>query len=313
LLVAVPTILLIALLTFALVRLAPGGPARALLGLDNQTPQAIAAINKEYHLNDPFPVQFAAWLGKAVQGNLGRSITTRQPVTTAVLDRMPVTLELTVAALLASLLFGVPLGVISAVRSGRAIDWLIRVLNLLGASVPAFVFGILFVLIFGWYTQQVLPYEGWVSLSQSVSGNLQHMILPTVSLSLAPIGLVSRLTRSALLDVLGLEYIDNARALGIRERTVIWVDALRNAVLPVLTVLGLLTTYLLGGVVATESVFNIPGVGRLITDGLEGRDYTLVSGAVLFVSILVVLVNIAIDVLYAVANPRIARRYQGSS
>lgn len=312
-LVAIPVVLLVAVFTFSLIHLAPGDPASALVPIDSQTPQALAAIRKEWNLDKPLPVQFGTWLGKVAQGDLGRSITTRRPVRGLIADRLPVTLELAAVALVFAAIAGVLLGVASALYQRRAIDSGIRVASLLSVSVPSFVWGVLFVMVFGWFWPGVLPPDGWVPISQSVTGNLSHLVLPAIALALAPAGLIARLCRSSMLDVLGLDYVRMAKALGVPRSQIIWLDALKNALLPVVTTLGLVVTYLIGGAVVVETVFGVPGLGRLLTEGLQTRDYPLVTGVVFVFSLTVLAVNLIVDLLYAWINPRIAQSYGGAA
>jgi peptide/nickel transport system permease protein len=313
LLIAIPAILIVAAFTFSLIHLAPGDPAQALLPIDAQTPEALAAVRREWNLDTPLPVQFGTWLGNVAQGDFGRSITTRRPVGSLIADRLPVTLELAAVSLIISMVAGILLGVMSALHQRRHVDSGIRVASLLGVSVPSFVWGILFVMLFGWFWRGILPPDGWVPITQSVSGNLSHLVLPAIALALAPAGLIARLCRSSMLDVLDLDYVRMAHVLGVPPRQIVWLDALKNALLPVVTTLGLVVTYLVGGAVVIETVFGIPGLGRLLTDALQTRDYPLVSGVVLVFSLTVMLVNLATDLLYAWVNPRIAQSYGGTA
>jgi peptide/nickel transport system permease protein len=309
---SIPGLVLLAVVSFGLLRLAPGDPALVLLGPLEATPEAIGAIRREYGLDQPFAVQFGVWALKVVQGDLGRSIFARAPVREMIVERLPVTLELAAAALLLAVLLGLPLGVAAALRPGGAIDSLGRLFSLVGVSVPSFVVGIGLIMLFGWYLPGILPYDQWVPISD-LPGNLSHLLLPAVTLSLVPMAIVARLSRSSMLDVLGREYITIATAFGVQRREVIWLDALKNALLPVVSVLGVIAAHLVGGTVIVETIFNLPGLGRLLYDGLLNRDYPVASGDLLVISVMVVLVNLAVDILYALLNPRIARAYAGRS
>src|ERR671930_1096275 len=223
---------------------------------------------------------------------------------------LPVTAQISLTALVLIVLIGVPLGIVSALHKDRAVDQTVRVAALFGISVPNFVIGILLILIFGWYFPGIMPYEGFVPLRQDPLGSLKTTILPAVALALAQVGIVARLTRSSMLEVINQEYITAARAFGVPERELIWRDALRNALLPVLTILGIITGFLLGGSVVVESVFGIAGLGRLLVESFASRDYPVTIGVMLFLAVVFVLVNLLVDVLYGVINPRIRTGYE---
>jgi peptide/nickel transport system permease protein len=205
---------------------------------------------------------------------------------------------------------GIPLGITSALRRDGFADQAVRVVSLFGISVPNFVIGILFVLLFGWYFPGIMPYEGFVPVTQDPAASLKTTLLPAVALALAQVGVIARLTRSSMLEVINQEYITAARALGVPERELVWRDALRNALLPVLTVLGIITGFLLGGSVVVESVFGIAGLGRLLVESFSLRDYPVTIGVMLFIAVVFVLVNLVVDVLYGVVNPRIRAGYE---
>src|SRR5262249_48863697 len=200
-------------------------------------------------------------------------------------------------------------GIVSALRKDRPLDQAARVVSLFGISVPSFVIGMLMVLLFGWYEPGILPYEGFVPLSQDPLDSLAHSLLPATALALAQVGIISRMTRSSMLEVIGQEYIAAGRAFGVPESELIWRDALRNALVPVLTVLGLITGFLLGGAVVIENVFGIAGLGRLLVESFAQRDYPVTIGVMLFVAVVFVIVNLVVDVLYGVVNPRIRAGY----
>ncbi len=306
---AIPVLLLVSIVAFGLLRLAPGDPATLQAGLD-ATPEVVAAIRRELALDQPLPVQYLAWLRKVVQGDLGRSYTSRTPVADLIAERLPTTAQIGVLALLLIVAIGVPLGILSALRKDRPLDQTVRVVSLFGISVPNFVIGILLVLLFGWYFPGLMPYEGFVPFRDDPLLSLKHSLLPALALALAQVGIVARLTRSSMLEVVNLEYITAARAFGVPERELIWKDALRNALLPVLTILGVITGFLLGGSVVVESVFGIAGLGRLLVESFGLRDYPVTIGVMLFIAVVFVVVNLLVDLLYGLVNPRIRAGYE---
>jgi peptide/nickel transport system permease protein len=306
---AVPVIICVSIVAFLLLRLAPGDPAVLQAGVD-AGPEVVEAIRKELALDQPLPVQYVAWASHVVHGDLGVSYSARQPVTLLIGQRLPVTLQIATTALLLIVVIGVPLGIVSALSKDRGVDQLVRVVSLFGISVPNFVIGILLILVFGWYFPGIMPYEGFVPFRQDPFGSLKTTLLPAAALALAQVGIVARLTRSSMLEVVNQEYITAARAFGVSEREVIWRDALRNALLPVVTILGIITGFLLGGSVVIESVFGIAGLGRLLVESFAARDYPVTIGVMLFIAIVFVLVNLVVDVLYGVINPRIRTGYE---
>jgi peptide/nickel transport system permease protein len=297
------------MVAFVLLRLAPGDPAQLQAGL-NATPETIDALRHEMALDQPLPVQYLAWAGRVLHGDLGVSYSTRQPVTALIGQRLPITAQIALTALLLIVVIGVPLGIVSALHKDRATDQAVRVVSLFGISVPNFVIGIMLVLVFGWYFPGIMPYEGFVPLRDDPFGSLKTTALPALALALAQVGIVARLTRSSMLEVVNQEYITAARAFGVSEHELIWRDALRNALLPVLTVLGIIAGFLLGGSVVVESVFGIAGLGRLLVESFASRDYPVTIGVMLFIAVIFVLVNLVVDVLYGVINPRIRTGYE---
>ena len=308
LMLAVPVLILVSIVAFFLLRLAPGDPAQLQAGPD-AAPEVVQAIRRELALDEPVPVQYAAWAARALQGNLGVSYSSKQPVAALIGERLPVTTQIGVLALLLSVVVGVPLGIVSALRKDRPLDQATRVVSLCGISVPNFVIGMLMVLLFGWYFPGILPYEGFVPLTQDPLTSLKHSLLPAMALALAQVGIITRMTRSSMLEVISQEYITAGRAFGVPEAELIWRDALRNALVPVLTVLGLITGFLLGGAVVIENVFGIAGLGRLLVESFAQRDYPVTIGVMLFVAVVFVAVNLVVDVLYGVVNPRIRAGY----
>jgi peptide/nickel transport system permease protein len=306
---AVPVLVCVSIVAFILLRLAPGDPAQLQAGLE-ASPDVVAAVRHELALDQPLPVQYLTWAGRVVHGDLGVSYSTRQPVTLLIGQRLPVTAQISITALILIVAIGVPLGILSALHKDRFIDQTVRVVSLFGISVPNFVIGIVLVLLFGWYFPGIMPYEGFVPLRTDALGSLKTTALPSLALALAQVGLVARLTRSSMLEVIHQEYITAARAFGVSEREIIWRDALRNAMLPVLTVLGIIAGFLLGGSVVIESVFGIAGLGRLLIESFASRDYPIAIGVMLFIAVVFVVVNLIVDVLYGVINPRIRSGYE---
>ena len=260
-------------------------------------------------LNDPWPVQYFAWISHVVRGDLGHSYGSGESVSTMIMNRLPITVQLALVALIFIIVIGVPLGIWSALRRDQAADQTIRVASLFGISVPNFVIAIFFVLIFGWWFPGILPYQGFVRFSDDPLGSLQHTLLPALALAAPQIGLVARMSRSSMLEVMGQDYISAARAMGVKERVIVWKDALRNSLLPVVTVLGVISGHLLGGAVVIESVFGIAGLGRLLIESFSNRDYPVTIGVMLFIAIVFLVVNIIVDLLYGVINPRIRIGY----
>ena len=294
-LIAVPTLLGVVLLVFLMVRLAPGDPAILLAG-EFATPETLEAIRTRYGLDRPLPEQFALYLGALLQGDLGESARSRRPVLEELKTYFPNTVVLATAAILVALATGIPLGILAALRQGSWLDLGVMVLALLGVSMPVFWFGLLAILIFsvelGWF-----PVAG--------KGTLAHLVLPAVTLGINAPALLARMTRGTLVEVLSQDYIRTARAKGLAERVVIFKHALRNALIPVVTVAGLEFGSLLAGAVITETIFAWPGLGQLLVGSILSRDYPVVQGAVLLVAFTFTLVNLMVDLLYAWIDPRV--------
>lgn len=303
LLAMVPVLLLVSLIVFSLLHLTPGDPALSILG-EEATPEQVAALRAKLGLNRPLPVQYARWLGAVLRGDLGRSIRSNQPVSEAIVERLPVTVELAVLAMLVSLTIAVPAGIVAAMRRNSFLDTSATFVALLGVSLPNFFLAILLILIFGVKLGWLPPF-GYQPLTQGVAGNLQRMILPAITLGTALAAIVTRMMRSSLLEVLDQDYIRTARAKGLREARMVRAHALKNALMPVVTIVGLQIGGLLGGAIITESIFVLPGVGRLLVDAIFQRDFPLVQGVVLFVSLAFLFSNFAVDLFYAYLDPRI--------
>jgi peptide/nickel transport system permease protein len=293
----------VATIVFLLLRLAPGDPAAILAG-DVASPEQIAAIRARLGLDQPILVQFAEWIGRLLSGDLGTSIISNQPVTRLIGERLEPTLALATTTILFAIVVAVPLGVLSAWRQGTWLDRGVMTLSVLGFSVPVFVLGYLW--IFGLAMQlQWLPVQGYVSFRQGFWPFLERLILPTLTLSVIYIALIARITRASVLEVLGEDYIRTAHAKGVGERAVLTRHALRNAAVPIISVIGIGIALLISGVVITESVFNLPGLGRLTVDAVLARDYPVIQGVILFFSAIYILINLAADVSYTILDPRI--------
>ena len=297
-----PTLLFASILIFGLQQLLPGDPAAVLAG-EEQDPTVIAHIRETMHLDQPFPVRYFYWLRGVAHGDLGESLRMQQPVGVLIVEKLPVTIELACIAIVIALVIGIPAGVISAVRRGSAWDYGANIVALWGLSTPNFWLGIMLILLFS-VTLRWLPASGYVSPFENLRENLAAMIMPAFVLGNAIAAVLMRHTRSAMLQVLSSEYVRTARAKGVRERDVILKHALRNALIPIITLGALEFGTLLSGAVLTEQVFTIPGFGKLIVDAVFNRDYAVVQGVVLFTATAYIVLNLIADILYAVANPR---------
>lgn len=287
-----------------LLRAAPGNPAQLQAGL-NATPKIVAVISHQLGLDRPLYVQYWIWISGIVHLNFGISYATGERVTTLLSPRIPVTLELGVVSMIFTILVGVPLGVLSALKKDRPADHLTRLGSLISIAVPNFVAALFMVLLFGWWFRGVLPYQGFIPLSRSIGSNLSHILLPSICLALGPIGIVISATRTSMIEVLGNEYIDAARALGVSTAEIIWKDALRNALLPILTVLGLIAGYVISGAVVVETIFNLPGLGSLLVHSFDQRDYTVTITVMMIGAVTFVVTNLVVDLLYGFANPKV--------
>jgi peptide/nickel transport system permease protein len=295
----------VSIVVFLLVHLLPGNAVQMFLGTQvAMTPAQMAELQRLFGLDKPLPLQYVDWLGRLLQGDFGVSLRTSRPVLPDILYRLPVSAEITVLALVLALAIALPVGVASALRRGTAADALIRIAGLLGLSVPNFWLATMLVLLLS-NTLPVASIGVYVSFLRDPVANLTVMVLPAVSLGVALAAVLMRFVRSSLLEALGQEYVRTARAKGLRHRVVVGRHALRAALIPVITVVGFQVGYLLGGTVVIEEVFALPGMGRLALDAIDQRDYPMVQGVVLVVACLFILVNLAVDVLYALADPRV--------
>lgn len=302
---ALVLLFVISLVTFALMSLVIGDPVYAILGPEASADQVtIERLRQDLQLDRPLPVRYADWLGHAVTGDLGRSFRQPIPVRDAVLSRLPVTLELTTLAILLAVLVAGPLGTLAALRAGGRIDLLLTAMASFNLSIPNFFLGILLIYLFA-LRLHWLPSAGWVAATADPLGNLKLMLLPTLTLAAAYGGGFARYVRSSMVDVLGEDYVRTARAKGLGRPTVVMRHALRNALIPLTTVIALEIAGLFGGAVVTETVFSLPGVGTLLTESILGRDLPMVQGIVLFVTAAVVLTSLVVDVLYGLIDPRV--------
>jgi peptide/nickel transport system permease protein len=300
------TLLLISIIVFTGVRLIPGDPARVLAGTDADA-AGLEEIRQKYGLNDPYLLQYVRWLGLGLVGDLGESIRTRQGVARMVAGKLPITLELALLSILVALAIAIPAGVVAAVRRNTAWDVLASGVSLAGVSVPNFWLGIMLILLvsvrLGW-----LPASGYVSPIEDLLGNLKRMVMPAFVLGTGLAAVLMRQTRNSMIEVLSADYVRTARAKGLAGRAVVLRHALRNGLIPVVTILGLQMGALMGGAVVTEQIFVIPGFGRLIVEAVFTRDYPVVQGVVLITAASYVLINLLVDVSYSLLNPRIRIR-----
>ena len=286
-------------LTFFAIRLLPGDPATVIISQGGGSAKDIAQLRERLGLDEPLPVQYGRFLGRLVQGDLGTSLVSHRPVSDAIAEQLPHTLALATSATLLSVVLGVSMGVLAATHQGTWVDQLCITLAILGVSLPILLSGLLLILLFslvlGW-----LPATG--------QGSWRHLVMPALVLSMASLGTIARLVRTQMLEVLPQDYVSVARAKGVSERAILWRHALRNALIPVITIIGLQFGALLGGTVVTESLFSRRGLGRLVVDAISWKDYPLVQGVVILVAAIYVIVNFLVDISYGLLDPRIRRR-----
>jgi len=305
LLTIVPTVILASMIIFALQQLLPGDPAIAMSG-EEKDPEVIAFIRAKYHLNEPLPIRYGYWIGGVLTGDMGVSIRLQEPVARLIVSKLPVTLQLAVMAMIIALLIGVPMGVISAVNNGTAVDYAANAVALWGLSTPNFWLGIMLILLFsvqlGW-----LPASGYVPPTENLAENLRAMILPAFVLGNSIAAVMMRHTRAAMLQVLASDYVRTAHAKGLPPATVIIRHCLRNAAVPVITLGALEFGQLLSGALLTEQVFSVPGFGKLMVDAVFNRDYAVVQGVVLCTATTYILLNLLADIAYFLVNPKLRR------
>jgi peptide/nickel transport system permease protein len=303
-LATIPVMGVVALFVFLMLRLSPGDPAAVIAG-DYATAEDIVRIRQQLGLNEPIFVQFVSWVGQLLRGDLGISIFTNLPVTTLIAQRLEPTISLTLTTIVFTVVVAIPLGTIAAWKSGSLIDRFVMLFSVAGFSVPVFVLGYILIYIVSMQLQW-LPVQGYRSLvNDGVWPFARHIILPTVTLSVIFIALIARMTRASVMEVLQEDYVRTARAKGQSEVKVLTRHALRNAAVPIVTVIGLGIALLIGGVVVTESVYNIPGLGRLVLDAVLKRDYPIIQGLILLFSFVYILINLLIDLSYTLFDPRI--------
>jgi peptide/nickel transport system permease protein len=299
----IPVMLVVAVFIFLMLRLTPSDPAAIIAG-DNANAEQIAKIRGQLGLDRPMIEQFVIWSGKVLTGDFGESFFFKKTVASLIGERIEPTLSLAFFTILIAVLVAVPLGVLAAHRHGSWIDRIVMGFSVLGFSVPVFVIGYLLIYLFAVYLDW-LPVQGYQRISEGIGGWVQRLILPSVTLSVIYIALIARMTRTSLLEVLSEDYIRTARAKGQVERKVLFRHALRNAAVPIVTVIGLGIALLIGGVVVTESVFTIPGLGRLTVDAVLARDYPTIQAVILLFSFVYVMINLAVDMMYTLLDPRI--------
>jgi len=300
---AAVVLLLVSLITFAMIWLVPGDPASAFLDA-SATPEQIARVRVALGLDKPLPLQMIDWYGRVLRGDLGRSILLNRSVTAALVERLPVTLSLAAFALAFAVILGVAAGTIAAVNHNRWPDQAVMTMSLLGLSTPEFWLGLVLILVFavelGW-----LPTGGFVSIAESPAGWLRTIVLPALTLGLVQIGFIARMARASMLEVLGQDFVRTADAKGLSRLDIVVRHGLPNALIPILTVIGIVAGALLGGTVIIEQVFSIPGVGRLIIGAIAARDFPVMQGGLLFLAVIYLAVNLTVDILYAVIDPRV--------
>ncbi len=303
LLAVIPVMVVVAITVFMLLRLAPGDPAAIIAG-DEARPEDIIRIRAMLGLNESIVVQFGLWVGRLLQGDLGTSIFSNLPVTTLIAQRLEPTVMLTITTLTIAVVTAIPLGVLAAWQARTIIDRIVMLIAVLGFALPVFVFGYVLIWIFA-IDLQWLPVQGYKPLKDGFWSCLESLVLPSTALGLTYMALIARITRASMLEVLDQDYIRTARAKGLSTRRTLLLHALKNAAVPILTVIGIAIALLISGVVITESVFNIPGLGRLTVDAILKRDYPIIQGLIIVFAGVKVLVNLSIDVSYAAFDPRI--------
>jgi peptide/nickel transport system permease protein len=303
---AIPVIFLVTLIAFFTMKLVPGDPAMLIAGMD-ATAEEVAEVRKQLGLDRPVLIQLLAWYGDLARGDLGDSFLLGRSVTTAIVERLPVTLSISVFALILTVIIAIASGVIAALRQNTWVDQTLMSFALLGVSLPNFWLGLLLIILFAVHLD-LLPSGGYVPLSENPWGWFKHTVLPSVSLALAQMGLLARITRSTMLEVMRQDYIRTAQAKGLRRWQIVVKHALKNVMIPVVTVIGIIFSLLLGGSIVIETIYSVPGVGRLIGSAIMRRDYPVIQGGLLFIAGMLVVINLIVDVLYAYFDPRV--RYE---
>ncbi len=300
---ALPVMAVVAAVVFAILRLTPGDPAAILAG-DSATPEQLDAIRKNLGLDQPIYLQFIQWVGHMLQGDFGTSLLSGTPVMEMISQRMGPSIALCISTIIVAIVVAIPLGVLAAWRQGKVLDRMVMAASVLGFSIPVFVTGYVLILMFslglGWF-----PVQGYKPLEEGILPFLRSITLPTLALSTVYIALIARITRTSVIEVMNEDFIRTARAKGLSERAVLLGHALRNAAVPIVTIIGVGVAMLIGGVVVTESVFNLPGLGRLVVEAVLARDYPVIQGLILLFALVYVLINLLVDVSYTIFDPRI--------
>jgi peptide/nickel transport system permease protein len=299
----IPVALFVCFITFMIIHLVPGDPASALLG-EEATPQTVAALRHQLGLDQPLPTQFALWFWQLLHGNLGQSIQLQQPVLQAIVQRLPVTAELGSISLLYSLALAIPLGIYSATHRNSWLDWLTNVISLLFTAIPGFILGLLLILFFA-VSIRLFPPGGYVPFAENPGANLRDLILPVITLGTGAVAVNMRQIRASMIEVLHQDYVRTARAKGLLEGRVTYVHALRNAILPVLTIVGLQVGSIIAGAVVVETIFLWPGIGQLAVQSIFSKDYPVVQGIVLLAAQSYMAANLLVDIGYVILDPRI--------
>ena len=299
----IPVFIVVAIVAFSILHLIPGDPAALMLGLEATTEQ-IEALNRQLGLDKPIVEQFITWSKDLIRGDFGYSYFMNRPVLGIILEKLPVTISVAILSEMVAVLMGIPLGIFASVKHNTIYDQLLMSLAVLGISIPSFWFAIIAILIFsvifGWF-----PTQGYVSIAESFPAWLHHLVLPAVALGIRHSALMARMTRSSMLEVLSADYIRTLRSKGLPENNVIFNHALKNSIIPVVTVIGLSFTALLGGALIVETVFAIPGIGRLMLSSIQRRDYPVVQGILIMFASICVLMNLLVDIIYVYLDPRI--------
>lgn len=299
----IPVLFFVSVIVFIITRIIPGDPAAVMLG-ETATEEAVERLRESMGLNDPLTVQYSHFLGDLLRGHLGDSPAYNKPVTQLIAQTLPNTLLLGFTAILLALFIAVPIGIFSACRQNSPIDYLGMLISLLGVSMPIYWLGMMLVYAFA-VRINIFPAIGMGSLSEGLLDVVMHLTLPAICLATIPTANFARITRSSMLEVIRQDYIRTARAKGLKERVVIWKHGLKNALIPILTVIGMQISMMLSGAVLTETIFSWPGMGRLIVDAIEKRDFVVVQGTIMFLAFAFVLITLIVDILYAMFNPKV--------
>jgi peptide/nickel transport system permease protein len=298
-----PVLFILSIVVFFIIYLIPGDPASVMLG-DGASPEIVEQLREQMGLNTPLYLQYVHWMSDVLHGNLGNSYFMKKSVTETIIERLGPTLSLAILAEIIAVIIAIPVGIFAAVRHGSATDKTVTAFSLFGITVPGFLLSLFLMLIFS-VELKWLPVAGYKPLSAGLWEHLRHLILPAVALGVVHSAFLARITRSSMLEILNAGFIKTARSKGVKERSVIYKHALRNAFIPILTIIGQSFGSLIAGATVTETIFNIPGLGQLLVNSVQRRDYAVIQGAVLFVAFLTVMINLLVDLLYAVIDPRI--------